>query len=64
MNKNNDLNGKWIILDNNNKIIYHSIDLFDVVNKAREYPEDKVTIQKYYSEGSCIYNTFNRKLNS
>jgi len=63
MNKNNKLQGKWIILDNNNNIIYHSLDLINIVNKARQYPRDQITIQKYHSKGTCIFNTFNQNLN-
>lgn len=48
-------NGKWILLDKNNKVIFSSENVADVVKKGWEFPKDEVTIQKKLPRGTCFF---------
>jgi hypothetical protein len=47
--------GKWVLLDQNNKVIYYSKNIADVVKKGREYPQDEVTIEKKLPSGTYFF---------
>jgi len=48
-------NGKWVLLDRNNKVIFSSDNVADVVKKGWEFPKDEVTIQKKLPKGTCFF---------
>lgn len=48
-------NGKWILLDKKNKVIFSSDNVADVVKKGWEFPKDEVTIQKKLPQGTCFF---------
>ena len=48
-------NGKWVLLDNNNKVLFSSDNVADVVKKGWEFPKDEVTIQKKLPRGTCFF---------
>ena len=48
-------NGKWVLLDKKNKVIFYSENIADVVKKGREYPKDEVTIEKKLPKGTCFF---------
>lgn len=48
-------NGKWVLLDKKNKVIFYSENIVDVVKKGREYPKDEVTIEKKLPKGTCFF---------
>lgn len=51
-------NGKWVLLDKKNKVIFYSENIVDVVKKGREYPKDEVTIEKKLPKGTCFFQIF------
>ena len=48
-------NGKWVLLDKNNKVIFYSKNVADVVKKGMEFPKDEVTIEKKLPKGTCFF---------
>jgi hypothetical protein len=48
-------NGKWILLDKDNKVIFSSDTVAEVVKKGWEFPKDEVTIQKKLPRGTCFF---------
>jgi hypothetical protein len=47
--------GKWVLLDKENRVIYASDNVADVVEKGREYPYNEVSIGKKLDPGSCFF---------
>jgi hypothetical protein len=47
--------GKWVLLNKENKVIYASENVADVVEKGREYPYNEVSIGKKLDPGSCFF---------
>ena len=54
-NEENSYRGKWVLLDNKNKVIYSHKYLSKVVNKGKEYPKDEVTIEKNIPQRTCFF---------
>ncbi len=48
-------NGKWVLINKNNKVIFSSNNIADVVKKGWEFPKDEVTIQKKLAKGTCFF---------
>lgn len=48
-------NGKWILLDKKNKVIYYSENVADVVKKGKEFPYNEVSIEKKLEPGTCFF---------
>lgn len=48
-------NGKWILLDKKNKVIYYSENVADVVKKGKEFPYNEVLIEKKLEPGTCFF---------
>lgn len=48
-------NGKWVLLNKKNKVIFYSKNIVDVVKKGMQYPKDEVTIEKKLPKGTCFF---------
>ncbi len=48
-------NGKWVLLDKKNKVIFYNEKLAEVVKKGRKYSKDEVTIEKQLPSGTCFF---------
>ena len=48
-------NGKWILLDKKNKVIFYSKNVADVVKKGKEFPYNEVSIEKKLEPGTCFF---------
>jgi len=48
-------NGKWVLLNKKNKVIFYSENIADVVKKGRQYPKDEVIIEKKLPKGTWFF---------
>lgn len=48
-------NGKWVLLDKNNKVIFYSKNVADVVKKGKEFSYNEVSIEKKLEPGTCFF---------
>ena len=48
-------NGKWILIDKKNNVIYASDYAGDVIRKGKEYPFGKVSIEKKMEDEICFF---------
>jgi hypothetical protein len=53
--KKEEYENKWVLLDKNNKVIYFSDNIGDVVRKGKKYPVDEVSIEKKIEHGICFF---------
>lgn len=47
--------GKWVLINKDNKIIFSSDNVADVVKKGREFPYNDVSIEKKLEPGTCFF---------
>ena len=47
--------GKWVLLNKNNKVIYYSSNIVDVVQEGHKYPITDVSIEKKLLKGTCFF---------
>ena len=47
--------GKWVLINKDNKIIFSSNNVADVVNKGKEFPYNDVSIEKKLEPGTCFF---------
>jgi hypothetical protein len=47
--------GKWLLVDKNQKVLFASENIADVVEEGRKYKLYEVSIQKKFIPGTCIF---------
>ena len=47
--------GQWVLLNKQNKVLFSSANVADVVKKGRKYPYNEVTIEKKLEPGTCFF---------
>ena len=47
--------GEWVILDSDDNIVFHNMDIRLVMNKAEDIGKDNLIISKEPSKNFCFY---------